>query len=121
MSAFNWIEFDGVCPLCNKQRRIRAQTHLASSYDGDERGRFCDVTYHLGEEMHWWNDFPRRDTWYECEPVHVMGNGDIREACYAKCIALDHELFAILEFNNFTPRKVIEIGPEAEWPAGYLK
>lgn len=44
---------------------------------------------------------------------------DAREACYAKCQSCKAELYAVLQFSEFTPVKILDIGFETEWPEGY--
>lgn len=122
MSAFNWVEFDDGCPVCGETTLIRAQCHLAASFEGDERGRFSGNTYRLGQELFWWDDNREgKPPWYE-GGVPVSARVDtVRECCYASCVVRGHNLFAVVEFSNKRATRVIEIGPEEEWPATYRK
>jgi len=43
MGAFNWILIEARCPSCHRVSSLKAQTHVASDYDGDETGRFRRV------------------------------------------------------------------------------
>ena len=40
MAAFDWVLRSARCPACSEQTMIRAQPHIASSYDGGVHGRF---------------------------------------------------------------------------------
>lgn len=120
MSAFNWIEFKGVCPLCSKITVILAQSHVAASFEGDTRGRFCGHTYRLGQEMLWWQEgHPERDFWGDGDQEISVEEHAVRECCYAECVPNHHKLYAVTEFANLRPTKVIEIGREDDWPASY--
>src|SRR5690606_35681892 len=88
MSAYNWIIFEGHCPVCNTEGTIRAQTHVASSYDGDASGRFHELEYRIGQAMRWWDrDDPRFEDWpADREFSKPDANaGREEEACYATC------------------------------------
>jgi hypothetical protein len=61
MGAYNWVDVSATCPLCGKAAIVRAQTMFASSYDGDETGRFFDRNYSLGAAMAWWPPKDSRD------------------------------------------------------------
>jgi hypothetical protein len=52
MGAFNWIVFEGQCPCCSSVGSLRAQTHIAASYDALGGERFHDKEYRLNEPMH---------------------------------------------------------------------
>ena len=54
MGAYNYIVFEAICPGCKRSSSIEAQCHVASSYDGDNSGRFFDRRYVLGSQMAWW-------------------------------------------------------------------
>jgi hypothetical protein len=122
MSAFNWIEFRGVCQVCRKDTGIRAQTHIAASFNGDSRGRFRGRTYSLGQEMLWWQEgHPERDSWGDGRQLISAEANTIRECCYAVCVPNDHKLYAVIEFANLRPVRVLEIGRDEDWPASYSK
>ena len=40
MSAYNNIEVEIACPKCTRNETVLCQTHVASSFDGNSRGRF---------------------------------------------------------------------------------
>ena len=40
MSAYNNIKVYKECPKCGKKFELICQAHVASSFDGDKRGRF---------------------------------------------------------------------------------
>ena len=56
MAAFNYLVLEVNCPACGQLTTLRAQTHMASDYDGDERGRFMNREYRLGERMWWFSE-----------------------------------------------------------------
>jgi hypothetical protein len=79
---------------------------MASDYDGDERGRFMNRDYRLGERMNWFsNTHPDFDTW------KTWGdNGDrIHESCPATCPKCGTELSAEIAFEDVTPIAVTEL------------
>ena len=120
MSAFNYIEATCICPACKTEATLSAQTHVASSFSGDERGRFAGRTYRLGEPMAWWNaNDPRHASWQEsCDPAHRPRLG---EACYTECTRCHAELFAIVEFEDLKAARFVRVSHASEWPAGYLR
>ena len=67
--------------------------------------------------MRWWPESdPRRDTWAELA-APAPGRGDVaRECCYARCQAHGHALYAIVEFLDLRPVRVLEVGIEENWP-----
>lgn len=121
MGAFNWIIVDVPCPACHKQVEIRCQTHVASDYGGDERGRFQCREYRLGESMAWWPKEHREySAWRANGRIGQLDKGEIdSEACYASCPACDADLYVVLEFDGPCPVKVKDIGLEGNWPEGY--
>lgn len=117
MAASNRVVFDSKCPKCGTVTSIEAQCHVASSFDGDERGRFCGRVYRLNEEMIWWPKSDARwNKWAEGgEPE--AGTGDsLQECCYAECTNCGAELYSILRFRPIQPISVIEVGLEEQWP-----
>ena len=124
MSAFNWIEFEELCPHCGETRRIRAQTHVASSYDGDESGRFQDDTYSLQDKMRWWRvghaDFEK---WKDGNRKVIEGIDDreVFECCHASCMSCAGEIYAVIRFVDCAPVEVVEFGPEEDWPDSYWR
>jgi hypothetical protein len=117
VAAYNWILFDVACPACGKVARIEAQTHVASSFDGDQSGRFCHRDYRLGETIAWW---PRNDDQFAswAESADPSRPEVVTEACYATCTACARKLYAVVEFDGLVVRRVSEVGLEADWPRG---
>ena len=117
MGAYNWIEVDALCPVCGENSTIRCQTHVASSFDGDDSGRFCLRTYRLGDPMPW---FSSSETGYHrrLEMAEPENQADARETCYSDCTRCDAELFVVIQFRGFTPSEVVGLGLESEWPTG---
>jgi hypothetical protein len=120
MAAYNWIHTDATCPSCQEMATIRCQTHIASSFDGDETGRFFDRVFSIGDKMPWFPEgHPEYETWcFEGDPWTVE---DAREACYSTCQKCHAELYAVIQFSHFTPVRVLEIGFQKNWPKGYHK
>lgn len=124
MSAFNWIIFEARCPACGESARIRAQTHVASSFDGDEHGRFHDLEYGIGQGMRWWGrDDSRFGDWLPEKAFRKAGDiaAGETEACYATCSQCQATLCALLRFRENVPESVVLLAKEDEWPAGYPK
>lgn len=123
VGAYNWIKLDNMCPVCGRESAIVCQTHAAASFDGDQTGRFHERAYRLGERMAWWPpDDPRFGSW------RVNGRRDGKyvapgvdeEACYAKCGASGHELYAVIRYRNLVPEAVLDVGAIADWPGEYF-
>jgi len=122
MSAFNWIEFDSKCPVCFVHTPIRAQSHLAASFESDDRGRFCQQVYKLGDTMRWWNKGDKRHEEWVTGGQPVVGDAmSTRECCYATCVAHGDEIYVVFEMSNLVIREVIDLGPVDKWPAAYPK
>jgi hypothetical protein len=118
MAAFNWIEFAGHCPICGPNATIRAQCHLASSFNGDDCGRFCHAVYRLGERMRWWlPSDPRFSEWTKGAPD--MSDGVVEECCYSDCGRCAAKLYAVIRFRELSPEQVVALGKEDEWPASH--
>ena len=100
---------------------MHAQTHVASSYDGDETGRFHDRYYELGQRMAWWpKGHPKFGSW--TTGAHSATTEiEAVEACYSSCLACKAELFAIVQFQELVPKAIIGFGLEREWPDGFSK
>ena len=120
MSAYNWIELTGMCPACQSSQNLRAQTHVASSFSGDERGRFSNRSYRLGEAMAWWlpNDSRYPDWFKSCDPAHMS---PVQEACYSECVGCRAELCVVVEFDGPTPIRAVAVTPASQWPEGYSR
>jgi hypothetical protein len=119
MAAFNTIRLSGLCPAHGRQAQISAQTHVASSFDGDDRGRFLGHTYSLGERMRWWSSGSpdwRADT---RKDIHDESANRCEEACYATCEECGAELCVVLEFIDLAPVAVLAITLENDWPAAH--
>ena len=119
MAAYNWIVFREACPKCGNDALIRAQCHVASSFDGDNTGRFCQREYRLGARMKWWDKSDDRyDTWKTTAGTvrPSPGNEDVVERCDADCPACGAELFALIGFRDITPANVL--GLEQNCSAG---
>ncbi len=122
MSAYNWIEFEGCCPSCQKKAVIRCQIHTCSDYDGDDTGRFHDRIYKLGDVMAWWPvSDPRYNDWLDSNTKKEYEYDANTECCYAECGKCSAELFSVIKFNNCSPAEVLGLGLEKDWPKDYLK
>jgi hypothetical protein len=120
MAAFNWIEMTTRCPVCSETTLVRAQLHIAASFDGDEVGRFCDVSYSVGDKMRWWQgDHPHFHDWMLIG--EQTDTNTVRECCYACCSAAGDRLYLIVEVSDLLIRQIVEVGSEDAWPAKFLK
>jgi len=120
MAAYNLIVVRAPCPSCKRPSEIRCQTHVASSFDGDERGRFCARTYTLGETMAWWGPGdPRFEQW--CDGALPTTPPLYEEACYSTCASCQADLCVVIEFRNVVPTRVVGVTTEQNWPAGHLR
>ena len=123
MGTFNWIVVSGTCPCCHQLVSFDAQTHVASSYDGDDAGRFHDVHYQLGEPMRWWQ--PEHKDYKEWRAngkmgADIQGNEDW-ECCYAECPVCKVEVYVLIRFDGPRSLEVEQIGLDSNWPEGYWK
>lgn len=122
MGAFNWINVEASCPKCGSSTNLRCQTHIASDYGGDSRGRFCDRDYGLGEKMWWWSKSDKRYPDWRTEGRGGPAESAVdEEACYAKCESCGASLCVVLAFREATPKRVLSVVAEEHWPKGYLK
>jgi hypothetical protein len=123
VGAYNWIVVDATCPACARDVSLRCQTHVASSFDGDARGRFCHRDYRLGEPMAWWPpDSERYSDWR----VNGRTDGDMsdtedEEACYASCPLCAAKLFVALDFRGPRAERIVVLGLESDWPERYVR
>ena len=123
MGAYNWIITGDICPACFQPVELEVQTHVASSYDGDETGRFFDGRYRLGERMRWW---PPRHKQYPQWRVNGKMEGPSEgeedwECCCATCPLCKAELIVLLRFEGTRSEGVEQIGLASDWPDGYSK
>ena len=120
MSAFNWIVIERTCPQCHRHGVIKAQCHVASSFDGDDGGRFHDREYRVGERMRWWDRAdPRFEAWKDDAKSDTANPDRMVECCYASCSMCNAPLFALVEFEDVTPIAVGDVGLEEDWPAEF--
>ena len=124
MGAVNTIKIIHTCPLCQRDAELLCQTHMASSFDGDETGRFCHTTYALGEPMRWWNKHnPLYSSWKCGNLLETTGLPDDTdmECCYSMCSACEQELYVVISFTDAIPKAVIESGAISNWPLRFSK
>src|SRR5882672_2539214 len=107
MSAFNDLQFEGVCPACGVNCGLAAQFHCASSFDGDDTGLFCHRSYRVGEDIAWW---PRQhaeyDSWIDEATVALLYDDAVRQCCHTTCVTCLSDLYAVLEFIPVKVRAV---------------
>jgi hypothetical protein len=128
MGAFNYIVVQAHCPACNTDTDIECQCHIASSFNGDERGWFCHKEYRLGEKMLWWPEGDARHSlWCSNDVIdgklveEFVTHGDSSlECCYSECTQCKAELFAVIRFRDIAPVELVEVGLEKDWPEGFL-
>jgi len=119
MSAYNWITAFATCPHCGTEHEIVIQTHMSSSYGGDERGRFFDRCYALGEKMRWWSkSHPKFAEWIVSHAVPKEPDSFL-ECCYGKCSGCKQEIDSVVQFSDVTPVLVKDIGVLDEWPSDF--
>lgn len=124
MGAYNWIVIEGECPSCGKRTSLRCRTHVASSYEGDGRGRFYDRVYKLRDEMLWWSDGDSRQPSWRVDGKASFGKDDPSidyEACHCSCPNCKSSLCAVIKFQRNTPLELVELRSEAEWPEEYYR
>jgi hypothetical protein len=122
VAAFNWVEFESQCPVCSQNTKIRVQCHIAASFEGDDRGRFCRKNYRVGEKLHWWHSNHENYRKWGIGGQSTGGNPrSVLECCYASCVASGDKLYVVLEITDLEIRKVHEIGPDQDWPVAYPK
>ncbi len=122
MAAFNWVLVPVMCPACGSSVRLRVQTHVASDYSGDERGRFHDREYPLGTAMNWWpEEHPSWEQWKVDGRTGRSEDGFDEEACRGTCPVCAVDLYVVIRFRLATPEAVVMVGLEAEWPEGYIR
>lgn len=120
MAAYNYVVFDETCPACGIRATLRAQTHIASDYEGDKTGRFMENEHKLGERMRWFaRDSQDYDTWATWG--WLLGTEEVREVCPANCMACGAKLYAVLEFVDVAPVRVREVGMESDWDRATTK
>ncbi len=121
MGAYNWIHVHATCPTCARNTEIRCQTHVASSYDGDDTGRFFDRTYTLGQQMAWWpRDHKAYDSWRDNGRKDAPTDGEVDwECCYSTCAKCASKLYVVIRFSGPTPVAVESVGFESDWPDGF--
>lgn len=118
MSVFNWIDATALCPVCRPLATIRAQSHVAASFDGDERGRFCQALYALGEPMRWWPPGDSRFAEWKAG-AHKSDGNFAEECCYSDCLRCGADLYTVIRFSDVKPEEVTAVGTVADWPPAY--
>ncbi|HVX90052.1 MAG TPA: hypothetical protein VHC20_00010 [Candidatus Paceibacterota bacterium] len=115
MSAFNLVEIRSTCPACGAFAAIECQAHVAALYDGPYSAIFDLGRHVIGQP-------------FLVQPLNIVNIGSwlesvkgksARECCYAECDVCHAELFAVIEFDEFTPARVVQVGLEVDWPAEY--
>jgi hypothetical protein len=117
MGSYNWIVVTSACPSCKQVRELRCQTHVASSYDGDDTGRFHDREYRLSEEMSWWPPTDARfESWRTNDGPDPSSGEYVEEVCDATCGDCGAELSALISFVARRPVALLRIGLARDWP-----
>lgn len=118
MAAYNTLEFEAVCPSCNRQGIMKSQCHVASSFEKNTEGPLHNVSYSIGKKMRWWAETDPRYAEWRCDGLHVNGDS-VEECCYTRCGLCNAKLFAVICFDRLIPAIVKQIGLEDAWPDGY--
>lgn len=124
MAAYNDVLFEGTCPSCGQVSLMRAQCHVASSFDGDDRGRFCLKEYALGQPMDWWPREHRSFEKWKDADVHIPDLSDpdhVEEDCLLICERCGADLYAVIAFEVNVPVEVREVGLESQGSARYRR
>lgn len=120
MSAFNWIDYETVCPSCRRQATVRIQFHYGSSYDGDDCGSFHGRWYRIGDRIRWFKPSDFRFGQLALEGIQDDSDpGLVREYCYSRCKQCGAELFALLAYRDLTILAVLQLGLEKDIPDQY--
>jgi hypothetical protein len=119
MAAFNWIEFEEVCPNCNRLSRIRCQTHIASEFAGDENTDFYRREYRLGDKMAWWPPGHLNFRFWREHSEPNQAPDQAVEACCADCQNCKAHLCAVILFDDLRPVQVTHLSLESDWPDGF--
>lgn len=124
MGAYNWIEIEAECPVCKQTGLLRAQTHVASDFDGDARGRFCHRVFSVGDRMFWWDERDpkykdwKRSNWSDYKTMLKEYDRDAStECCHTTCtVCGSRDLFAIVHFQSLVVSKVLAVGLDSNRP-----
>jgi hypothetical protein len=114
MGIFNHIEFVGMCPSCAGNRALfRAQCHVATSMDGNEKGIFCCKIYKLGDKLNWYEeDDPRYLSWTLPGRIPQIDGrpNEVIESCHAECMDCGaNDLSAIILFRDLRSVRIIKV------------
>jgi hypothetical protein len=72
--------------------------------------------------MVWWPASETKREWrIDGRETAPVTSDTVHEACHASCPLCEAPLFVVIEFRDLVPEAVLQIGVEAEWPAGYLR
>jgi hypothetical protein len=122
MSAFNWIKLKTKCPICSENTFVLIQLHIAASFQSGGKGRFCNLTYSVGDRLNWWSeDCPEFSSWTVGGLDVPDAPQSVRECCYAQCDAHNDRLYTVVQVSNLKIDKIVELGPEEQWPLEYPK
>jgi hypothetical protein len=117
MAASNVIAFEHHCPACGRSAPIRARSHIAAAFAGDEAGRFCDRTYGIGDLMAW---FPPGDVRHSAWAAGGRAlAGSVQEACRATCGRCGAVLCAVIRYRALRVVEVSQLSLEEDWPRGF--
>ena len=119
MGAYNYIFFDAVCPACGVAGACCAQTHVASSFNGDDRGRFCHRYFELNEPMRWWDrDDPNWVDWIDGADCASRDGVLAIEYCYTDCAHCDADLKAVICFRDAVAIEYRMLRVIPKWSSG---
>ncbi len=122
MSAINLIHINFKCPNCGNIAAIECQTHVASSFDGPDATRLCNVSYNVGDTMNWFDkQHPKYLEWKQGNHKIALPDKTEMECCYSCCSICRNECFAVIHFRDCKILNVEPIGKIEDWPENFHK
>lgn len=122
MSAYNWILSNQKCPNCKNISTIRSQIHIASSYGGDDHGRFHDYEYYLGDTMRWfYSQDNKYEDWKMGNKIENIESKIDMECCYSTCLSCNFKGYSIITVKDLKINSITCIDKLDNWPNDYYE
>jgi hypothetical protein len=113
MGAYNDVNCRAPCPQCCVETALILQIHTASSFAGDDTGRFCMRAFSVGDKLPWWPpSHPKFSTWYDCvevDDVLDLAQFSIKERAYGSFSNCNAEFYATVSIREFVIESVENI------------